>query len=145
MSPGSQRLRVVAKKGQTSKRSELTARQAAFVRAYLKEPNATKAAIAAGYAESGAATEGYRLLRNAEISAAIGKKAARAEISVEEVLRGLKKEADGTQADSTGSSRVAAWGLLGKSLQMFVDRVDHEHTLTILLHDPYALPQKGEP
>ena len=49
---------------------ELTAMQEAFCRAYVNDPkrNGTRAAIAAGYSETGAAIEAFRLLRNANIS-----------------------------------------------------------------------------
>lgn len=45
----------------------LTEKQEAFCQRYLIDFNATKAAIDAGYSETGAATEGWRLLRNADI------------------------------------------------------------------------------
>lgn len=45
----------------------LTPRQEAFCRHFLTEPSGTRAAIMAGYAEKGAASEAHRLLRNAEI------------------------------------------------------------------------------
>lgn len=47
---------------------ELTPQQALFVEEYLRDLNATQAAIRAGYAEKGAAVQGFRLLRNAKIS-----------------------------------------------------------------------------
>jgi phage terminase small subunit len=47
--------------------SKLTAKQRAFISEYLKDFNATQAAIRAGYAESGARQEGHRLLTNADI------------------------------------------------------------------------------
>jgi hypothetical protein len=49
----------------------LTPRQEAFCRHYLAQPSGTRAAITAGYAESGAAVEANRLLRNAKILAKI--------------------------------------------------------------------------
>lgn len=51
--------------------SRLTDRQHAFALEYIKDYNATQAAIRAGYAESGAGQEGHRLLKNAEIRAII--------------------------------------------------------------------------
>jgi hypothetical protein len=50
---------------------KLTDKQRAFVSEYLKDFNATQAAIRAGYAESGARVEGHRLLTNANIRAEI--------------------------------------------------------------------------
>ena len=49
----------------------LTQRQEAFCRNFLTEPNATRAAILAGYGEAGAAVEAHRMLRNAKILARI--------------------------------------------------------------------------
>ncbi|MEX2673425.1 MAG: terminase small subunit [Phycisphaeraceae bacterium] len=49
----------------------LTPKRQRFVDEYCRDWNATAAAIRAGYAERGAHAEGHRLLRNAEIAAAI--------------------------------------------------------------------------
>ncbi len=51
--------------------TELTDRQWMFVEEYLIDLNGTQAAIRAGYAESGAAVEASRLLRNAKIASAV--------------------------------------------------------------------------
>jgi phage terminase small subunit len=51
---------------------DLPERREKFCQEYLLDLNGTKAAIRAGYAESGAATEAWRLLRNAEIQKRIG-------------------------------------------------------------------------
>ena len=45
----------------------LTPRQEAFCRHYLTEPSGTRAAIMAGYAESGANVQAHRLLTNANV------------------------------------------------------------------------------
>lgn len=48
--------------------AELTPKQQAFAEAYARNgQNGTRAAIEAGYAEKGAHTEAYRLLRNADV------------------------------------------------------------------------------
>lgn len=49
----------------------MTNKQTAFVREYLKDFNATQAAIRAGYSPRGARTEGARLLANANIQGAL--------------------------------------------------------------------------
>lgn len=81
----------------------LTPKQEAFVREYLIDLNGAQAAIRAGYAESGARTEGSRLLANADIQAAIAEaQAARAErtrIDADWVLSRLGREADADLAD----------------------------------------------
>ena len=70
---------------------KLTAKQAAFCREYLVDLCGAKAAIRAGYAESGASVEGSRLLAKANIQARIAKlKAERSErtnIAADDVLR----------------------------------------------------------
>ena len=50
---------------------KLTKRQAAFVTEYLKDDNATQAAIRAGYSAKGAGVTGYKLLKRTHIRAAI--------------------------------------------------------------------------
>ncbi len=50
---------------------ELTPKQARFVDEYLVDLNATQAAIRAGYSENGAGQSAHKLLKNAEIAAAI--------------------------------------------------------------------------
>lgn len=64
----------------------LNARQRAFVAAYLKDPNATKAAIAAGYSKNGAASKGSQLYRNVKIRAAIDAALNRVGVTSEVVL-----------------------------------------------------------
>jgi phage terminase small subunit len=51
--------------------TQLTPKRQLFVQEYLVDLNGTQAAIRAGYAESGAYHEAYRLLRNAEVLQAI--------------------------------------------------------------------------
>lgn len=69
----------------------LNDRRSAFVAAYLVHRNATKSAIEAGYSPKTAASQGERLLRNAEIRAAIDAGMARltdrAEVTAERILR----------------------------------------------------------
>lgn len=70
----------------------LNARQAAFVAAYIKERNLTKAAIAAGYSEGTAASQGNRLLKNAKIRAEIDKNLSNLEQKAQiDVLRVLQE------------------------------------------------------
>lgn len=73
--------------------AELTPRQARFVQEYLVDLNATQAAIRAGYSPKTAEQQGYRLLRNVQVAAAIqAAVAARGErttITAEKVLAHL--------------------------------------------------------
>lgn len=72
---------------------KLTDKQAAFVREYRKDWNATQAAIRAGYSEKGAHVRGVELLSNRKVAEAIEKAqeklAKKVEITVENVLRGF--------------------------------------------------------
>lgn len=69
----------------------MNARRVKFVAAYLKEPNATKAACAAGYSKKTAYSIGQRLLGIPEVKAAIQKRFDKLEITAERVLAELAK------------------------------------------------------
>ena len=75
----------------------LTAKQAAFVREYLLDLNATGAARRGGYRPNGAEVAGHRLLRNAkvavQIDTALQERIERTELGADEVIEGLKREA----------------------------------------------------
>jgi phage terminase small subunit len=77
----------------------LTPKQERFVAEYLIDLNATQAAIRAGYARSGARTEGARLLADADISAEVavlmGERAERTAITAERVLQAIAAVAFG--------------------------------------------------
>lgn len=72
---------------------ELTARQSRFVDEYLLEPNATQAAIKAGYSRKGANTAAARLLANVRIKAVLqqrmDQRADRTQIDADYVLHRL--------------------------------------------------------
>lgn len=73
----------------------LTPKQAAFVREYLVDLNATQAAVRAGYSEKGAEVQGHRLLSNAKVAKAVQagmeRRAGRVEVKADDVLRELKR------------------------------------------------------
>jgi phage terminase small subunit len=79
------------KRGGTS--HNLTARQKLFVLEYMKDLNATQAAIRAGYSQKGAEVTGFNLLRNikvgAEIQAAMNRRAQKIELTAEYTLRAI--------------------------------------------------------
>jgi phage terminase small subunit len=70
----------------TQEAAKLTDKQQAFVLQYVKDWNATQAAIRAGYATSGARQEGHRLLSNADIRAEINTYLADMAVTAERVL-----------------------------------------------------------
>jgi len=55
----------------TSAIDKLSPKRQAFAREYAVDCNATQAAIRAGYAKSGASTQGMRLLANEDVGAAV--------------------------------------------------------------------------
>lgn len=109
---------------------KLTDKQAAFVREYLVDLNATQAAIRAGYSERTANAQAGRLLANVGIREAIenaqAKRARRVEIKAEDVLRGVIEVT--TQARDSGDLKTALKGyeLQGKHLGMWTERVKQE-------------------
>lgn len=109
---------------------KLTDKQAAFVREYLVDLNATQAAIRAGYSERTANAQAGRLLANVGIREAIenaqAKRARRVEIKAEDVLRGVIEVT--TQARDSGDLKTALKGyeLQGKHLGMWTEKVKQE-------------------
>lgn len=73
----------------------MNAKQALFVAEYRKDLNATQAAIRAGYSAKTAASQGERLLRNAEIAAAVAEKTQqqldRADLTADRVLEEMRR------------------------------------------------------
>lgn len=123
----------------------LSDKQQRFVHEYLVDLNATQAAIRAGYSVGSAPVTASRLLRNANVKAAIEtgrtKATAKAELSVEWVLTMLKQNAEramqiipvlNSQGDEIGEYKYEgsvankALELLGKHQGMFADRVKVE-------------------
>ena len=104
----------------------MTPRQQRFVDEYLVDLNATQAAVRAGYSARTANEQGTRLLANASIAGAVQMaqqaRSDRMQITQDDVLRGLRREATLTGEGPSHAARVSAWGLIGKHLGMFVER-----------------------
>jgi hypothetical protein len=104
----------------------MTPRQQRFLDEYLVDLNATQAAIRAGYSARTANEQGARLLANASVATAIRyaqhARSERVQITQDDVLRGLHREATLTGEGSTHAARVSAWGLIAKHLGMLVER-----------------------
>ncbi len=73
----------------------LTAKQAAFVREYLVDLNATQAAIRAGYSPKTAEQQGFQLLKKTSVAQAVAaaqqERAKRTEITADRVLQELAR------------------------------------------------------
>lgn len=72
----------------------LTPAKAKFVAAYIAEPNATKAAITAGYSEKTAGQQGSRLLKDVDVLAALEEAAGTAVQRVQEAHRSAVASAE---------------------------------------------------
>ena len=105
---------------------KLTKKQAAFVAEYVKDKNATQAAIRAGYSKKSAFNIGCENVKKPYIAEAIEKRlekvSERALIDAERVLNGLLKEAEYSGEGASHSARVSAWEKLGKYLGMFTEK-----------------------
>lgn len=104
----------------------LNAKQRAFTVEYMKDKNATQAAIRAGYSKKTAYSQGFDLLRKPEVMQAIEEmdKAAqtRAGITVDKIVERINKIAEDPNA--LPRDRLKADELLGKYLGMFTEKVE---------------------
>lgn len=86
-------------------------RQKAFVKEYLKDLNATQAAIRAGYAAKAAAAVASRLLRNVNVAEsvkeALDKRSERCDLTADMVLAELRRVA------FTHMGKLARWNASG--------------------------------
>ncbi len=104
----------------------LNAKQRAFTVEYMKDKNATQAAIRAGYSKKTAYSQGFDLLKKPEVMQAIEEmdKAAqtRAGITVDKIVDRINKIAEDPNA--LPRDRLKADELLGKYLGMFTEKVE---------------------
>ena len=106
-----------------------------FVEEYLKDCNATQAAIRAGYSPHTANEQGSQLLRILSVQQAIAEAQKQIQeksgLRPEDVIRGLQVEALDRSEGSTAAARVSAWSWIGKNLGMFIDRHRLEGGVTL--------------
>lgn len=105
--------------------ARLTERQRAFCRHLVTGKSATQAAKDAGYSPTYADRQAKQLLEKPQVTAELNRLRAKVDekaiITAEEVLRGLKDEAQNAESDA---ARVNAWAHLGKHLGLFTDRTE---------------------
>lgn len=77
----------------------MTPKQAKFAAEYLKDFNATQAAIRAGYAEKSAGVEGHRLLKHPNVAALIAPKREEAVIERAEAINRMVLSAERTRLE----------------------------------------------
>lgn len=118
---------------------DLTEKQKRFVAEYLIDLNATQAAIRAGYSAKTANQQGPRLLVNTGVQQAISqgaqKRVRNAEVTAQDVLEGLYREATREGDGASHGARVSAWGLLGKYHKLFTDRIEADISGDITVTD----------
>ena len=141
----------------------MNAKQRRFAEEYLKDLNATQAAIRSGYSERTAYSQGQRLLKNVEIKNAI--KEVRESIQdgniatikdIEEFLSmSMNGEIDEEVVVTVGTGeghseavkvrkeistrdRLKAAELLGKRYGLYTEKVDMTQALTIVFEDDYG-------
>ena len=117
---------------------ELTPKQAAFVREYLIDLNATQAAIRAGYSSNRADAMGHENLRKpviaAAVQAAMDARSLKVELTAADVLRDINAvkadamrktyDKDGNEVMANHTAALKALELQGKHLKMFTDKVE---------------------
>ena len=108
----------------------LSPRRLAFAKEYVRLGNGTVAAKNAGYSENSAYNEANRLLKNDDVVAEIQRIRAKTErantVTRAYVIAGLQ---DIAENGKTESNRVRALELLGKTIRLFVDRIETHTTL----------------
>jgi phage terminase small subunit len=106
---------------------ELTQKQKLFVEAYLANPNATQAAIEAGYSPKTAYSAGQRLLKKVEIAKRVGQRLEEAIITADEILADVREIAKND--DEKTADRLKAYEMLGKHLAMWIDKSEANVTV----------------
>lgn len=113
----------------------LTPKQGAFVREYVKDHNATQAAIRAGFSDKSAGVQGYQLLQRNSISEAVGKLEAKATNAA--CMEAAELKVFWTETVRNGDAelpqRLKASEHLAKTHGMFVEK--REVTLRVSLED----------
>ena len=103
---------MTGKKIPAQKTAGLTPKQARFVSEYLKDQNATQAAIRAGYSEKTANQQGSRLLAHVGVAAALApgqqNVAAKAEVTVHSLAAELEEAREIALKERQSSAAVQA-------------------------------------
>lgn len=108
-------------------RKSLTDRQQRFASEYTASGNGTKAALAAGYAPSGAHVEASRMLKNPKVAARVAElqnaAAVRNEITVDKIVALLMNSYKDAKAANQHGPATRCLELVGKTVGAFTDRL----------------------
>lgn len=114
---------------------ELNDKQEKFAQAYLIDSNATKAAVAAGYAEASAYNQGYRLLQNQLVQERIEELSSELETSVD-VIDEIESQYTFAKQQGNTNSAIKALELLSRVRGNKSDKeeINHEELRKRLIH-----------
>lgn len=114
----------------------LTPKQAAFVREYLIDRNATQAAIRAGYSADTAKQQGSRLLTYADVQRAVEAKEQRLQQKADVTIESIAKELDDARdmAAKVGQPAAMVSAAMGKAklYGLIIDKSQNENRSVIV-------------
>jgi phage terminase small subunit len=107
----------------------LSAKHKLFAAEYLKDRNATRAALSAGYSKRTAYSQGQRLLKHVEVSEYLQKKSDRhlekLDISVDYVLTTIRQTISAALFEKEFGPAFKGLELLGKYHKLFTEKIEH--------------------
>jgi len=130
--------------GKSHKDQELTDKEKMFTLEYIKDFNAMRSAVAAGYTLNYSKANSYKIPRRPQVLAEINRLQAervkQTAMDADEVVRRLTRIAQKAEHESRYNDAIRALELIGKHLQMFTDRSEIELTS----RNPYASGNDAE-
>ena len=111
----------------------LTPRQELFCHEFLKDLNATGAAIRAGYSKNNASKNAYMLTKDKNISERLAElkseQTKRTKIEADDILRRLVRISEKTEQEGDYNAAIRSLELLGKHQAMWTDKSINETTV----------------
>ena len=121
---------------------QLNTRERLFVEHYLLHENGTRAALAAGYAKSGASVQASRMLDRPRIQEALHRRRANVGVETDEIVAGIAFEAHYAEK---AADRLRAYEMLARIKGMFKDESDDAKVFTLRIEGPgVAVPPKAD-
>ena len=109
-----------------AKGDKLTAQQEQFCLEFIKDLNAVRAAIRAGYGEQHAKKNAWTIIRNPAVASRISELKAdqtkRTKIEADDILRRLVRIAEKTEQEGDYQAAIRSLELLGKHQAMWTDK-----------------------
>jgi phage terminase small subunit len=104
----------------------LTPQQEQFCQEFIKDLNALRAAVRAGYGEQHAKKNAWQIVRNPNVSARIAELKAeqtkRTKIEADDILRRLVRIAEKTEQEGDYNAAIRSLELLGKHQAMWTEK-----------------------